>query len=249
MNGNDDIEMLAAEYALGTLDAAERAQVAARRQREPALDQAIIAWERRLAPLAATVPEVAPPAGLLDKIEAEIRGGAVAPASGASTSPAVVLAEVAALRRRLARWRAGAIGTGAIAASLLIAIVTLDHWRPRPPQELVAVFQKDDDSPAFVMSVDVEKRMLTVRIVAASRPDPDKTYQLWIASDQLGASPRSLGLIDRGEFTVHRALDYDPILLRNATFGVSLEPAGGSPTGRPTSPAIHSRLINLKPGT
>ncbi len=48
---SEEIDMLAGEYVLGTLDAAERAMVAARRQREPALDQAIRAWEARLGPL------------------------------------------------------------------------------------------------------------------------------------------------------------------------------------------------------
>lgn len=243
MTAGDDIDMLAAEFALGTLDAAERAEVAARRLREPGFDAAIAEWERRLAPLVDTVPPIAPPPGLAEAIERRLDG-----ASGSATSVAQ-LAEIADLRRRLVSWKRAAVTAGAIAASLMLAIGSVDLWRPRPTGELVAVFQKDDDSPAFVMSVDIEKRMLTVRMVSAARPEPDKTYQLWIASDQLGPAPRSLGLIDREEFTIRRALDYDPALLRAATFGVSLEPAGGSPTGRPTSPAIHSRLINLKPGT
>ena len=41
MNDREDIDGLAAEYVLGTLDAAERAEVAARRQREDDLDMAI----------------------------------------------------------------------------------------------------------------------------------------------------------------------------------------------------------------
>jgi anti-sigma-K factor RskA len=32
-------------------------------------------------------------------------------------------------------------------------------------------------------------------------------------------------------------------VVQTATFGVSLEPAGGSPTGRPTGPALHAKLI------
>ena len=73
MNEHDDIDDLAAEYVLGTLDAAERASVAARRQREAALDAAIAAWERRLAPLNAAVAEVAPPIGTFAKIESRLR--------------------------------------------------------------------------------------------------------------------------------------------------------------------------------
>ena len=51
MSEMDDIDAIAGEYVLGTLDADERADVTARRAREPALDNAIRAWEQRLSPL------------------------------------------------------------------------------------------------------------------------------------------------------------------------------------------------------
>jgi anti-sigma-K factor RskA len=116
---------------------------------------------------------------------------------------------------------------------------------PRPAQ-FVAVFQKDEQSPAFLLTVDVDKRMVTVRPVAAERM-ADKTYQLWIAA-QPGQPPRSLGLIGADEFTQRAALtDYDPAVISNATYGISLEPLGGSPTGQPTGPVIHARLVQATP--
>jgi len=116
---------------------------------------------------------------------------------------------------------------------------------PRAAQ-LVAVFQKDEQSPAFLLTVDVDKRMVTVRPVAAERM-ADKTYQLWIAA-QPGQPPRSLGLIGNDEFTQRAALsDYDPAVISNATYGISLEPPGGSPTGQPTGPVIHARLVQATP--
>ena len=36
-------------------------------------------------------------------------------------------------------------------------------------------------------------------------------------------------------------------VISSATYGISLEPVGGSPTGRPTSPAIHARLVQATP--
>ena len=65
MIGQDNIDDLAAEYVLGTLDAAERVAVAARRLREPALEAAIQVWERRLSPLndlvrKENIPAIAP---------------------------------------------------------------------------------------------------------------------------------------------------------------------------------------------
>jgi anti-sigma-K factor RskA len=51
MSDADDIDMLAAEYVLGTLSAGERASVTLRAHSEAALAAAIEAWERRLSPL------------------------------------------------------------------------------------------------------------------------------------------------------------------------------------------------------
>ena len=74
MTISPDDDFAAAEYALGTLDASERATLAARRLREPELDEAIRAWEARLAPLAEAAPAIEPPRDLLPAIEARIRG-------------------------------------------------------------------------------------------------------------------------------------------------------------------------------
>jgi anti-sigma-K factor RskA len=115
------------------------------------------------------------------------------------------------------------------------------------PAQFVAVFQKDEQSPAFLMSVDTDKRVVTVRQVAAERL-ADKSYQLWIAP-QPGSAPQSLGVIEQQEeFTVRATLaGYDPAVINNATFGISLEPLGGSPTGQPTGPVIHARLLQVTP--
>lgn len=114
------------------------------------------------------------------------------------------------------------------------------------PAQFVAVFQKDEQSPAFLMSVDTDKRTVTVRQVSAERL-ADKTYQLWIAT-QPGVPPRSLGLLGTDDYTVQATLaSYDPAIINNATYGISLEPLGGSPTGAPTGPVIHARLLQVTP--
>jgi anti-sigma-K factor RskA len=116
---------------------------------------------------------------------------------------------------------------------------------PRPAQ-LVAVFQKDEQSPEFILTVDVEKRTLTVRAVAAQR-QTDRDFQIWI-QPRPDVPPESLGLVSAGEFTVQTTLaSYEPGVITGATFGISLEPVGGSPTGRPTAPAIHARLVQATP--
>lgn len=247
MTGPDDINDQAAEYVLGTLDAAERTAVAARRQREPALDAAIASWDRRLGPLADLVPSLAPSPDLLAKIEQTIAGTrpAQSRASGVMPGNAGVPASatIIDLQRRLKRWRVSAVAASAIAASLLVALGVREVARPDVQQNFVAVFQKDDASPSFVMSVDLATRTLSVKRVAATVPD-GKTYQLWIASDKLGVGPQSLGLVEGQNTALQKAIaTIDPAIVQSALFGVSLEPAGGSPTGKPTGPVFHAHLI------
>jgi anti-sigma-K factor RskA len=228
MTERDEIEVLAGEYVLGTLDHAERAAASARRLGDQALDAAIAAWEQRFQPLADTLAPVEPPADLQAKIEARLGEGG---------------AQILVLEERARRWRRLAIAASTLAACLLLAIGARELTRPQVSKTYVAVFQKDDASPAFLLTVDINRRILSVRTVAAE-PQSGKSYQLWIASDKIGDAPQSLGLIEAKDTTTERGLaDYDRAIVERATFGISLEPAGGSPTGRPTGPAFHAKLI------
>jgi len=229
MTERDEIDVLAGEYVLGSLDAAERAAANVARRRDAVLEAAIAAWEVRLQPLADSVQAVAPPQSLQAKIEAQL--------------PLAPLSPLLRLERHALRWRRAAIAASALAAALMLAVGLRElSWR-QAEATYVAVFQKDDASPAFLLTVDLKTRVLSVRPVAAE-PPAGKSYQLWIASEKYGGVPQSLGLIEATAATTQRALAaYDRASVERATFGISLEPAGGSPTGRPTGPAFHAKLI------
>jgi anti-sigma-K factor RskA len=241
MSDLDDIDALAAEYVVGTLDATERRAVAVRRMREPRLEAAIQAWELRLAPLDMPGAPVEPPTDLLARIETRLGS------TDTQVAGVVPPEQITILHSRLRRWRAIGITASAAATVLVIAIGLRETILAPQAQSYVAVFQKDDALPAFLLTINLATRELTVRPVAAE-PQPGKTYQLWIASDQLGPAPRPLGLLgDGGKPSKVRVVDYEPALLHRATFGVSLEPAGGSPTGQPTGPALHANLYPASP--
>ena len=232
MTDRDDIDMLAAEYVLGTLEPAQRQSVEKRRSQEPELDRAISDWEARLSPLNAHYDPVAPTRDLFAGIRARIESTAQAAtqaASQAASQQAPGIAEFAKIKRKLAIWRAGALGAAAIAASMFVVLLSNDV----------------NTQPAFVMSVDLETREVTIRPVEATMPE-GKTYQLWIVTEETGPKPKSLGLLENiANPTTKQLGGFDPAMLRNATFGISLEPEGGSPTGQPTGPAIHGRLISV----
>ncbi len=235
MTISPDDDFAAAEYALGTLDASERATLAARRLREPELDEAIRGWEARLAPLAEAAPEIEPPGDLLPQIEARIRR---APAEGPGGGAIVVL------ERSVRRWRAAAIAASLVAALLAIGFMALEMSRGSLPREYVAILQKDAASPAFEVTVNLDKQELTVRPVAAQAP-PGKAYELWLIDAKLGA--RSLGVV--GDKSRAASLSaYDPAVVQNATFAVTVEPPGGSPTGQPSgAPVFVGKLIPVGP--
>jgi anti-sigma-K factor RskA len=252
---NDDLHALAAEYALGTLDGRERRRAEALLQRDAEFAAAVRDWERRLGGLSEAIAPVDPPARLLGDIKRQLAGQSAAP-----------VIPLDAMRTRLNRWRGFGTAMAALAAVLVTSLIRPDvlpaTLRPKPrvveitriiekpadnPSQLVAVLQKDAASPAFILSVDVANRTMTVRRVAAEE-QPGKSYELWLVSKQF-AQPRSLGLVGAREFTTGTALAaYAPDTISDATFAISLEPEGGSPTGEPTGPVLWGgKLIDVLP--
>ena len=106
-----------------------------------------------------------------------------------------------------------------------------------PSDRLVAVLQQTPIAPAFLLTVDTQQRTVVVRRIAAGQEN-GRSYELWLITGR-SAPPKSLGVVGSDEFT-QRPLpaNVDLETLRSATYAVSLEPAGGSPTGAPTGPVL-----------
>jgi anti-sigma-K factor RskA len=282
MATSEDHIALAAEYALGTLDADERAQAEALMSIDKEFVAMVEAWSTRLGALNQMVGSVEPSPEVWDRIKAAAGlSGAQMPLvlpeaplppvepAAAETAPVAAPGNVVAFPAPARRWRTIATAMTAIAAALIAIVVTQivrpdllpDSIRPRPrtqvvqvpappapaPAQYVAVLQKDGGSPAFILTVDGASRNFTVRKVDAAS-EPGKSYELWVISDRLGA-PRSLGVIGEGDFTERPALAaYDPNIVKSATYAVTVEPSGGSPTGKPTSaPVFAGKLIETVP--
>jgi anti-sigma-K factor RskA len=255
MTMDDDLNVLAAEYVLGTLSLQERQRAESLVQTNKDFAAEVRSWERRLGELHAMVPSVEPPPEIFERIKQRI--------AGAEARGQVIALE--ALRNRVGRWRSFGTAMMALAAVLLALLVTSvvrpdlmpAALRPKSevievvktiekpvdtPNRLVAVLQKDATSPAFILTVDIVTRTMTVRRVAAEE-QAGKSYELWLVSKQF-PKPRSLGLVGAREFTAGTALAaYQPDTIADATFAVSLEPEGGSPTGEPTGPVLWSGTL------
>ena len=278
---------LAVEYALGTLDADERAQVESRMSVDKDFTAMVRAWEYKLGVLNEMVGSVEPRPELWERIKSitgvsQPQEPVVLPkvarpapeAAPASAAPAMdrSSASVIRLATQVRRWRSIASFTTAIAAAL-VAIIALgayqpevlpDAIRPTPRTQVVeakpapaapatqspqyvAVLQKDGGSPAFILTVDGATKNFTVRRVAA-QPEPGRSYELWIVSDKL-QRPRSLGVIGADDFTARPVLGaYAPDIVDQATYAVTVEPEGGSPTGVATGPIVFTgKLVETVP--
>lgn len=236
---SEDREVMAAEYVLGTLDASERAQAEVLLASDSEFAARVRYWENYLGALLASVEPVEPRRDLFPRIRAMIASGGGA--------------QVIDLTRRLNRWRGTALAASALAASLLL-FVGLRDFAPdylpaalRPDsQRFVAVIQQSKDAPAFLLTVDTRNRSFTVRKVGAEVP-AGRSYELWLVHDKFPA-PRSLGVISEHEFTRPAAFaEYDPQIINEATYAVSVEPPGGSPTGQATGPIVFTgKLIEAE---
>jgi anti-sigma-K factor RskA len=283
---SEDHIALAAEYALGTLDADERAQVETMMAVDREFAAIVQAWEFRLGVLNQMVGSVEPRPLVWDNIRRAIgQGGEQAPlvlpeapppiAAAPEANDNVVAAPVPAgsnvvqLTSRIRRWRSVASVASAIAAALLVMVglqvyqpdALPDSIRPKPRTQVVevktppppaaaqfvALLQSGGGAPAFILTVDAATKNFTVRKVGA-QPEAGKSYELWIVSDKL-QRPRSLGVIGNNDFTARPVLSgYDADIVNQATYAVSLEPQGGSPSGAPTGPVVFSgKLIETVP--
>ncbi len=253
-------DVMAAEYVIGTLDPMEREQAKALIASDPAFAAQVSQWERRLGELHALAGEIDPPPAVWNAIKAGLPPRMLSAAAPAEDN-------VVDLRAQLARWRTISTVAGSLAAVLALFIVTAaiaptllpESLRPRqrvivpmaaapssPPGRFVAVLQKDATTPAFILTVDIANRSLTVRRVAAES-EPGKSYELWLVSNRFPA-PRSLGVVNSGDFTQSSTLSsYDPAIISDATFAVSLEPEGGSPSGAPSNVMFLGKLVETTP--
>ncbi len=221
----EDMEVLAAEFALGSLPPAERREAESLMASDPAFAARVTAWERRLIPLAlALEPVEAPP-----RIRGAVMKAIAGDAPGAET--------VVAWKRKASAWRLATVGASAIAASLAAFIALGTAEGPLNDQRYVAVLQAEGPGPAFLASIDLANGSISVRTVGAP-PQPGKSYELWA----VGAGrdkPQSLGVIDASfRIPASKLGKIDPAALNDTLFAVSLEPEGGSPTGQATGPVM-----------
>lgn len=224
------IDELADEYVLGLLDAAEHARVEEDIETDPALRAAVAASQDRFLALDLLAKPDAGSGALWTRIAATL--DEEPPLAEARTaSPALPV--LPANDNGSAGWRRTALIS--LAASLILAVGLGFSLIAKPEPKVVAVLLDAAGEPLVLVE---DFGNASARITPLTDFDvPDgRTMQVWtLPSKELG--PVSLGLLPQSREIV---LD-GPVLPEPKDaqlYEITLEQAGGSPTGRPTGPIL-----------
>ncbi len=217
-------DALAAEYALGTLRGRARRRFERWLRADAALRRSVEAWQEQLIALDEGLPPIQPSHRVWAGVEARIGGTGEARHGG--------------LWHSLGFWR-GATFASTLAALGLLGLLS---FTGTPSETMVVVMQDQDNQPRITVSWGADERgrkQMRVRVLGHATMSPDTAWELWMLPEG-NAKPVSLGLITTHET---QELTVPPELARavNAAKGLamSVEPAGGSPTGLPTGPVLY----------
>jgi len=231
-----DRDQLAAEYALGVLAGDEEERARELECTDADFRDLVALWRGRLAPLMEEVSAVSAPLSLWARIEQRL---------GKSAND-----NDASIRRRLTMWQGVAGAMTALAAVLAIVLVQQPRSVPAPviverpsTPPMVAMLGDEVQKMKVVASWDPASRQLVLAVAGDMPADPNHAHELWVIP--AGGTPRSLGVMPSDKQTHMRLADaLARLLQQGATIAISIEPAGGSPTGQPTGPVVAAGSLN-----
>lgn len=208
-----DDDMLAAEYAMGLLEGDDRIAVRARVAHDQDFAARVTAWEAQLSQMADLEPIPAP--------------AAVGAALMTRLFPAP---RRVPLWQRLGLWQA--LAGGATAAALVLALLVFQPNGGTAPSALYsAEITSADGDFRVVALVDMQSDEVTLSRTAGAAPE-GRILQVWAHGPDEPA--QSVGLWPEGD-SVRLRLPAEIAAVQGVlTLGVSEEPPGGSPTGRPS---------------
>ncbi len=131
-------------------------------------------------------------------------------------------------RRPIYGWLAGALTAAAVAIGAVVLLT--------PPALPPVVATLGEEGAPLRFEARFDGQALTVTRVAGAAAPQGQVQEVWIIAPD--AAPVSLGLMEGDSI----AVPY-PAAPAGWTLAVSVEPAGGSPTGAPTGPVVAAGVI------
>lgn len=235
----EERDALAAEFVLGTLAEPDRAAVAAALAQDTALRAAVYAWQDLLLPMSARSAPAEPAPQSWQRIELAINNVAARAAAGPADAPAQRPRPAKAPWWQRLAWLQG-LSAGAVAVSLMLGVLLLQRLSAPDAADAVryvAVLQSPaDQSNGWLVELRADRLRLVPTADTGAVPT-GRALQFWTKLPG-AAGPVSLGLVQAGQ-TVELPLSQLPGAGPQQLFEITLEPAGGSPLGRPSGPILY----------
>lgn len=224
------LDRLAAEYVAGTLRGAARRRFEGLLAAHIPARLAVRRWEQRLIGLSAQLPPVQPSPGVWKNIESKV-----------VPSRTVTPAPPGPVSQRFWQGVAASVAVLAVVLGTMLAVrepevqVQVQVERQAVESAHTAVVA-DATAPIWLVNAFPALGELRVTAVRSVELPADRSFELWMLPDS-GAAPVSLGVLPRsGVAVLPLSGDKLQVLTATSKLAVSIEPAGGSPTGAPTGP-------------
>jgi anti-sigma-K factor RskA len=221
-------DKLAAEYVLGTMSARARRRFEIYLRGNPQLRKAVSQWEVRLASLTDAVAPIEPPLRVWRAVRARLHFGRAS----------------SAFWENVSFWRLSSFASGLLALALILFVAMPKPQAPEDTGRMVVVMNDIATSrPAMTASWEPGQRggrSLRIRVMGHAEMAANTAWELWMlpGGDQ---PPVSLGLITTHETQVVNVPQALAARLdASQGLAMSVEPAGGSPTGRPSGPILYA---------
>lgn len=221
-----DTEILAAEYVLGLIRGDERANVIRRISQDDELRYWVNWWEQRFFPLVAHPKPQQPRKQVWEQLQRRLNPPADKRAQGQNP------------------WLRGWFSAAAGLALVVITVISVRVVDTQlTPQKMVPTHYASLESNGMLSHVierygDNHLQIIAVRPVMTA---PQKALELWALVDN--TAPMSLGMLPNDGSLLVKAPARLNKLDGNITLAVSVEPAGGSPTGLPTGPVVNTTTL------
>lgn len=209
--------VLAGEYVLGTLTAADNAALEQEMLRNRDLAIEVARWRDRMVAVMPLPATVEPSADLWASIERGISKQTQKPPGGIWNS--------------LSFLRAATL-TATFASLVLVLVLLITP--PSDDVRYVAVLQSTHQGATWLVTVDADR--VHLRPLAPVSVAAGKSLQFWTKPPG-AAGPTSLGLVQPNQPLAVPATKL-PGIGPDQLFEVTLEPMAGSPTGKPTGPIL-----------
>lgn len=220
LDGSPALDALCGEYLLGTLRGAARRRFDRALREEPRVALRLAHWERTFAPRYSKMIEVQPSRETWKRLERELD-------LHRYRTP---------WHRRVSFWR----GIAATATAALVLGLALQLMRPgffEPQVAQIARLAGKPEAAGVRALVTSDRTLLRLRADRPVLAGPAQSYELWLIPAE-GGAPLSLAVLGNLDASVPVAPAHARRLIPGAKLAISVEPAGGSPTGAPTGPVI-----------